>query len=61
MREFLEPQLRAARSTHLQASIGLAFHDGLAMRGQAPEQLAEELCRFASRAAFVSATAKEKA
>ena len=61
VREFLEPQLRAARSTHLQASIGLAFHDGLAMRGQAPEQLAEELCRFASRAAFVSATAKEKA
>ena len=61
VREFLEPQLRAASSTHLEASIGLAFHDGLAMRGQAPEQLAEELCRFASGAAFVSATAKEKA
>ena len=60
VREFLEPQLRAARSTHLEASIGLAFHDGLAMRGQAPEQLAEELCRFASGAAFVSATARPR-
>ena len=61
VREFLEPQLRAASSTHLQASIGFTFHNGLAMRGQAPEQLAEELCRFASGTAFVSATAKEKA
>ena len=60
VREFLEPQLRAARSTHLEASIGLAFHDGLAIRGQAPEQLAEELCRFASGAAFVSATARPR-
>ena len=60
VRDFLEPQLRAASSTHLQASIGLAFHDGLAMRGQAPEQLAEELCRFASGAAFVSATARPR-
>ena len=59
VREFLEPQLRAAGTTHLEASIAFAFHDdGLAMRGEAPEQLAEQLCRFASGAAFVSATAK---
>ena len=38
------------------------FHDaGLAMRGDAPEQLAEQLCRFASGAAFVSATARARA
>ena len=62
VREFLEPQLRAAAATRLEASIGFVFHDaGLAMRGDAPEQLAEQLCRFASGAAFVSATARERA
>ena len=62
VREFLEPQLRAAGRTDLKASIAFAFHaDGLAMRSEAPEQLAEQLCRFASGAAFVSATAKAKA
>ena len=62
VREFLEPQLRAAGATDLKASIAFAFHDdGLAMRGEAPEQLADQLCRFASGAAFVSATAKASA
>ena len=62
VREFLEPQLRAGGATRLQASIAFAFHqDGLAMRGEAPEQLAEQLCRFASGAAFVTATARAKA
>ena len=59
VREFLEPQLRAANTTRLEASIGFAFHDdGLSMRGEAPEQLAEQLCRYASGAAYVSAKAK---
>ena len=62
VREFLQPQLRAANTTRLEVSIGFAFHDdGLAMRGEAPEQLAEQLCRYASGAAYVSATAKAKA
>ena len=62
VREFLEPQLRAADATHLEASIAFAFHqDGLAMRGEAPEKLAEQLCRFASGAAYVAATARAKA
>ena len=61
VREFLDSQLRAAATTQLEASIVFAFHDdGLAMRGQAPEQLAEELCRFASGAAYVSATARPR-
>ena len=58
VREFLEPQLRAASTTRMEASFTLTFPDGLAVQGQAPEQLAEELCRFASGAAFVSATAR---
>ena len=60
VREFLEPQLRAASTTNLEASVVLTYHDGLAMKGSAPEQLADELCRFANGAAFVSATARAK-
>ena len=58
VREFLEPQLRAASTTRLDAGFTLRFADGLTMQGQAPEQLTEELCRFANGAAFVSATAR---
>ena len=62
VREFLDPQLRASTSTRLEASIAFAFRDdGLAMRGEAPEQLADQLCRVANGAAFVSATAKASA
>ena len=58
VREFLEPQLRAASTTRLEAGFTLTFADGLTMQGQAPEQLTEELCRFANGAAFVTATAR---
>ena len=57
VRDFLRPQLLAAVSTSLDARITLIFRDGLAMHDQAPEQLADELCRYASGAAIVSATA----
>ena len=59
VREFLEPQLRAAASRDLQAGFELTFADGLAMQGDAPEKLGERLARFASGAAYVSATATE--
>ena len=61
VREFLEPQLRAAASRDLQAGFELTFADGLAMQGDAPEKLGERLARFASGAAYVSATATEAA
>ena len=57
VREFLEPQLRAAASRDLQAGFELTFAEGLAMQGDAPEKLGERLARFASGAAYVSATA----
>ena len=60
VREFLQPQLRAATATRLETGFALTFHDGLAMRGEAPEQLTEELCRFANGAAFVAATARAR-
>ena len=61
VREFLEPQLRAASTTQLEASFTLTFPAGLAMQEQAPEQLTEQLCRYANGAAFVSATARAAA
>ena len=61
VREFLEPQLRDASSTDLKAGFELTFEDGLPMEGDAAEKLTERLSRFASGAAYVSATAEVKA
>ena len=61
VREFLEPQLRDASSTDLKAGFELTFEDGLPMNGDAAEKLTERLSRFASGAAYVSATAEAKA
>ena len=52
VREFLEPQLRAAAATELRAAFALTFPDGLPMQGDAAEQLTERLCKFASGAAL---------
>ena len=60
VKEFLEPQLRAAQSRTVEARFELTFTDGLAMDGDAAETLANGLCRFASGAAHVSATAEAK-
>ena len=57
VREFLEPQLRDAESSNLQAAFVLTFPDGLSLAGDAAEKLTERLARFASGAAHVSATA----
>ena len=56
VKEFLEPQLRDAIDTSLQAGFELTFADGLSMKGDAAEKLTERLARFASGAAYVSAT-----
>ena len=61
VKEFLEPQLRDASSRDLQAGFELTFAEGLAMQGDAAEKLTERLARFASGAAYVSATAEVKA
>ena len=57
VREFLEPQLRDASATSLQAGFELTFADGLPLAGGAAEALTERLSRFAGGAAWVSATA----
>ena len=58
VREFLEPQLRDARTTSLEIGFRLRFADGLPMRGDAAEKLAERLTRLGSAAAYVSAVAE---
>ena len=58
VKEFLEPQLRDASSKNLEAGFELTFADGLSMHGDAAEKLTERLARFASGAAYVSATAE---
>ena len=61
VKEFLEPQLRAASSKSLEGGFQLTFTEGLSMQGDVAEKLTERLSRFASGAAHVSATAEVKA
>ncbi len=60
LRDFLDPQLRAAKDKTLQARFEIAFADGLAMVGDAAEKLTEQLTRYATGAAYVAATAEAK-
>jgi hypothetical protein len=58
VKEFLDAQMRAAAEKPLQSAFALKFERGLAMNGNAAETLTERLARFASGAAYVSATAE---
>jgi hypothetical protein len=60
LKDFLDPQLRAAKEKTLQARFEIGFNDGLPMGGDAAEKLTEQLARFATGAAYVSATAEPK-
>jgi hypothetical protein len=60
LKEFLDPQLRAAREKSLNAEFELRFEGGLAVAGDAPERLAERLTRYAAGAAYVTASAETR-
>ena len=60
VREFLEPQLRAASDGSVEVGFELTFSKGLSTQGEAAEKLSARLARFASGAAHVSATARVK-
>ena len=60
LKEFLEPQLRDASDKTIEAKFELTFEKGLPMQGDAADALTNRLCRFASGAAYVSATAEAK-
>ncbi len=60
VREFLEPQIRDARSNSIEVGFELTFSKGLSMNGDMAERLSERLTRFTSGAAYVSAAAEVK-
>ena len=61
VKDFLEPQLRAAKEKNVQeARFELGFAEGLALSGDAVEKLTEQLTRFATGSAYVEATAGAK-
>ena len=60
VREFLQPQLRAAKTKDIEIRFVLEFSDGLKLNGEAPENLTERLSKFAGGAAHVSATGEAR-
>jgi hypothetical protein len=58
VKDFLVPQLNAARERDVQATFVLTFNPGLLLASDASERLGERLAKFASGAAYVSATAE---
>ena len=58
VKDFLVPQLNAARERDVQATFILTFNPGLPLAGNSAEKLGERLAKFASGAAYVSATAE---
>jgi len=61
VKDFLVPQLNAARERDVQATFILTFSPGLPLAGDAADKLGERLAKFASGAAYVSATAEATA
>lgn len=61
VKEFLEPQLRAASERTLNAEFELQFEGGLALAGDAAERLSDRLTRYAAGAAYVTAMVETKA
>jgi hypothetical protein len=60
LKEFLDPQLRAAVEKTLNAEFELEFDGGLVVASDAPERLADRLARYAAGAAYVTAMAETK-
>ncbi len=60
VKDFLDPQLRAAAEKDVKVVFTLTFKDGLPVSGEAPTKLTEQLTRFATGAAYVEAIAEPK-
>lgn len=61
VKDFLEPQLRAAKEKQLSVIITVTFNEGLDLAGGEPDKLTERLGKYGSGAAYVSASAKGEA
>ncbi|NDY57379.1 DUF499 domain-containing protein [Desulfovibrio sulfodismutans] len=60
VKEFLDPQLRAANEKNMTVEFSLTFEDGLGLDGGEPEAFSEKLCKFGAGAAYVLAQVKVK-
>lgn len=60
IKDYLEPQFRAAKVTDLKTTIAFDFEAGLPLDADAAEKFIEKLTRFANAAAYVEATAEVK-
>jgi len=58
IKDFLQPQLRAASETHVEITFTLTYTSGLDLNADEPEKMTEKLARFATGAAFVEAYAE---
>lgn len=55
VKDFLDPQLRAAKEKDVSISFAITFQDGLELAGDDPEKLADRLTKFGTGAVFVEA------
>ena len=60
LKDFLDPQLRAATEKDVDIRYTLTFPEGLSLAADDPEKLTERLVRFATGAALVEAVAEAK-
>ena len=60
LKDFLEPQLRAAKEKTISARFEISFGEGLSLAGDATAKLTEQLTRFATGSAYVEAIAEAK-
>lgn len=58
IKDFLQPQLRAASETRVETAFTLTYASGLDLSADEPEKMTEKLARFATGAAFVEAYAE---
>lgn len=60
VKDFLDPQLRAAAEKKVEVRFVLSFEAGLELAGDAAEKLTAQLTRYSTGAAYVEATAEAK-
>ncbi|MHA6731232.1 ATP-binding protein [Devosia sp. A369] len=58
MKDYLEPQFRAAKEQDLKTTLTFDFDPGLSLDGDDGDKFVDKLTRFASAAAYVEATAE---
>jgi len=58
VKDFLDPQLRAAADRDVRVSFRIDFTEGLDLAGDEPEKLTERLSKFGTGAVYVAATAE---